>query len=163
MAQSDNNGNNTNAVHKNGTAKVPFEMPLARSRNHFLQNSVGRRLIAGPDQYVTPPVRSVRMIFDFCACSFISVLVSVNNMCYTSESGTILILIQFRILSCVVLCTFNAIYRILIILCVQSVKNNHMNSHFFIKKYSRQSHRVHRHKTLVPISFPAQKCRNQEV
>lgn len=63
MAQSDNNGNNTNAVHKNGTAKVPFEMPLARSRNHFLQNSVGRRLIAGPDQYVTPPVRSVRMIF----------------------------------------------------------------------------------------------------
>lgn len=63
MAQSDNNGNNTNAVHKNGTAKVPFEMPLARSRNHFLQNSVGRRLIAGPDQYVTPQVRSVRMIF----------------------------------------------------------------------------------------------------
>lgn len=55
MAQ---NETNTNTVNNNGTQRAPFEMPTARSRNHFLQqNSVGRRLVAGSEQYVTPPAR----------------------------------------------------------------------------------------------------------
>lgn len=63
MAQSETNTNTANNNNINGTTRVPFEMPTARSRNHFLQqNSVGRRLIAGPEQYVTPPTR-VRIWF----------------------------------------------------------------------------------------------------
>lgn len=55
MAQSENN---TNTVHSNGTTRLRFEMPSARSRNHFLhQNSVGRRLIEASEQYATPPLR----------------------------------------------------------------------------------------------------------
>lgn len=55
MAQ---NENTANTVHSNGTTRLRFEMPSARSRNHFLQqNSVGRRLIEASEQYSTPPLR----------------------------------------------------------------------------------------------------------
>lgn len=59
MAQSDNN---TNTVNNNGDTRVPSEMPTSRPRNTFLlKNLTGRRFIAGPEQYVTPPARSVRI------------------------------------------------------------------------------------------------------
>lgn len=63
MAQSDNN---TNTVNINGDTRVPSELPALRSRNTFLQkNFVGRRIIAGSEQYVTPPARSVRIFQTF--------------------------------------------------------------------------------------------------
>lgn len=67
MAQSENN---TNTMNNNGKIRLAFEMPAARSRHHFLQqNSVGRRVIAATDQYVTPPFR-VRIFIIFITFFF---------------------------------------------------------------------------------------------
>lgn len=65
MAQNDNNNaNGKTAINNNGKTKALFEMPSSRSRTNYLQPNcagVGRRLISGPEQYVTPPARSVRL------------------------------------------------------------------------------------------------------
>lgn len=67
MAQNDNNNaNGKTAINNNGTMKALFEMPSSRSRTNYLQPNcagVGRRLISGPEQYVTPPTRSVCQFF----------------------------------------------------------------------------------------------------
>lgn len=79
MAHNDNNNaNGKTAISSNGTTKALFEMPSSRSRTNYLQPNtigVGRRLISGPEQYVTPPARSV--------CSF---FFSVQIMCFYSLS-----------------------------------------------------------------------------
>lgn len=60
MAQSDGT---TNTANSNGTTRQRFEMPLARSRNHFLQQkNVGGRLIEASEQYATPPLRVSRIL-----------------------------------------------------------------------------------------------------
>lgn len=74
MAQSENNangrangivaGNGFSALNNNGTARLPFEMPLSRARGQFLQQNFGKRLTTGPD-YETPPSRSVRITFKY--------------------------------------------------------------------------------------------------